>query len=71
MSYGSSELSINHINRTLHHLDIVYFPNLKTYLRGTRINYKAEISHAIQKYNRPLNRAWFMHVYTEIGETLL
>ena len=37
----------------------------------TQFNYKAEISHVIQKCNRPLNRAWSMHVYTEIGETLL
>ena len=51
-------------------LDIVYFQKLKTYLRRSRFNYRTEISHAIQKYNRPLNNAWFIHVYIELGEIL-
>ena len=30
-------------------LDFVYFPNLKSYLRGTRLNDRTKISLAIQK----------------------
>ena len=49
-----------------HHI----FLNLKSYLQRTQFNYRTEISHAIQKYNRPLKSAWFMHVYIELGETI-
>ena len=71
MCQGSSELSINQpYQPDLALLDIVYFQKLKTYLRRSRFNYRTEISHAIQKYNRPLNNAWFIHVYIELGEIL-
>ncbi|XP_052820122.1 histone-lysine N-methyltransferase SETMAR-like [Mya arenaria] len=39
------------------------FPQLKTFLRGTRFNDRTEISHAIQTFNRTLDRDWFMNVY--------
>ena len=48
-------------------LDFVYVPNLKSYLRGTRFIHRTKISHAIQKVNISLDRAWFKNV--EIGET--
>jgi len=28
-------------------LDVVYFPNLKSYLRGIRFNHRTKISHAV------------------------
>lgn len=44
-------------------LDFAYFPKLKAYLRGTRFSDRTEISHEIQKFNRTLDRDWFMNVY--------
>ena len=44
-------------------LDFVYFPYMKSYLRGTRFNHRTKISHMIQKINRSVDRAWFMNVY--------
>ena len=32
-------------------LDFVYFPNMKSYLRGTRFNHKTKISHEMPKQN--------------------
>ena len=43
-------------------LDFVYFPNLKSYLGGTRFNHSTNICHAIQKCNRPeMSSTW--HYY--------
>jgi len=33
-------------------LDFIYFPNLKSYLRGTRFKRRTKIRHAIQKCNQ-------------------
>ena len=44
-------------------LDFVYFPYMKLYLRGTRFNHRTKNSHIIQKFNRSVDRAWFMNVY--------
>lgn len=46
-------------------LDFSYFPALKSHLRGRRFEDRADIKHAILKFNKDLAPEWYREVFNK------